>query len=118
MTTRNRLTAVERRMIEALRAVINSAKDSIPFEQVHKGLPFQTRVAAGSNLNHIVVDSVLPIEIDRRDGETLCGRLRGGLRDFTYGGDNRNCPGCLAIAQGLVAKEANKESDTLLEIFG
>lgn len=117
MTTRNRLTAVERRVIEAMVAVINSVKDSIPFEEVHRGLPFQTRVAAGSNLNHIVVDSILPIEIDRVEGDTLCGRLRGGLREFTYGGTERNCPGCLAIAQGLVAKEQNREAIELLENF-
>lgn len=118
MTTRERLTAVEKRILTALLAVIDAAKDTVKFEDVHKILPFATRVAAGSNFNHIVVDSILAGDhIDRQYGDTLCGRRAGRLEDWIYGGDGSNCPGCLAIAQSIAGRMTGTEATELLEQF-
>ena len=61
-----KLHAADRRILEAIRAIVNVAKDSIPAEQVHRTLPFPTRKEAGNNYNHLVNDSIYPVTMERR----------------------------------------------------
>lgn len=93
---------------DALRAAIGM----ISFENLGRYLPFQTQIVSGRNYNHI--QSLYAFDIETRgkngetyivsEGDTLCRRsgylyVSGGLlRD-------EDCPGCLAIAHGLITRD-------------
>jgi hypothetical protein len=86
---------------------IEAFKASIPLEKIHRYLPFAIKVMAGSNWNHILVDTVLyPVITEKRiiqDGESLCGRYNPFYRPAIWGGEP--CQGCLAVARGLAVRD-------------
>lgn len=91
---------------EFLDTLVDEAKERISFDIIQKYLPFAIVKRAGNTYNHIVNDSVYPIQTEKRtvrEGETLCGR-----RGYLYAGDEPTydaCPGCLAIARGIAVRD-------------
>jgi hypothetical protein len=105
---------------DALLALLKKAVGTVCFEDLSRYLPFQTRIVSGSTFNHIQSLTVYDIKTYGRpltgryeylsteytvsEGDTLCrkiGRImfeRGGVHD-------ENCPGCLAIAQGIIRRD-------------
>jgi hypothetical protein len=86
--------------------LIETIKEGISFDEIGKFLPFQTRIIAGSNYDHIQSQSVWAQKTETRtilDGDTLCGR-----RSFAYSAADRlgePCPGCEAIGKGLAVRD-------------
>jgi len=79
--------------------------ESCPFEQISRFLPFQTKIVAGYNHNHIMSQTAFDIVTEKRvirEGETLCGRQS---HEYFLEAIDSNCPGCLAIGQGLALRE-------------
>ena len=91
-------------LVEALENVTESFKNSMPFDQIARFLPFPTKIVAGYNHNHIQSAYAFDIVTERRtisEGDTLCGR-----RSSVYFTDaDSNCPGCLHIGQGLALRD-------------
>jgi hypothetical protein len=91
--------------------LIEAVKGSLSFERVRAFLPFLTTIKLGNTHRHLVNQGVWPIVTETRvvhEGETLC-RRRGALYPMhLYPADP--CPGCLAIAQGLAARELFPQS--------
>ncbi len=89
--------------------LIESVVALVPLGSLGRLLPFQTRVIGGYTFNHIQSLSAFDIETERRvieEGDTLCGRKSSA---YHVGGVNdRDCPGCTAIGQGLATRELEK----------
>ena len=89
--------------------LIKAAFELTPLGSLGRLLPFQTRVIGGDNFNHIQSLSAFDIDTERRvieEGDTLCGRKSSA---YHVGGVNdRDCPGCTAIGQGLATRELEK----------
>jgi len=102
---------------EVLPALLKVAAATIRFEDMSRYLPFQTRIVSGDTFNHIQSRHAYDIKtyrtsqkLDRTfeytvsEGDTLC--RRGGPLSSTRGGVNdENCPGCTAIAQGIIKRD-------------
>jgi hypothetical protein len=108
---------------EMVSALIKVAASTIQFEDLSRYLPFQTRIVSGETYNHIQSQTAYDIttygrpwarngltpyplfrEYTVSEGDTLC--RRGGPLASTRGGVNdENCPGCLAIAQGIIKRD-------------
>jgi len=96
---------------EVLPALLKVAAATIQFEDLGRYLPFQTRVVSGDTFNHIQSRTAYDIETFGRydiyvveENDTLC--RRAGKLSSTRGGVNdENCPGCLAIAQGIIKRD-------------
>jgi hypothetical protein len=93
-------------------ALLKVAASTIEFEDLARFLPFQTRIVSGDTLNHI--QSLYAYDVKTygkvyeyivSEGDTLC--RRGSLQFFTTNGgvNDENCPGCLAIAQGIIKRD-------------
>jgi len=105
MTFDNRARTLNTRR-NVLPTLLKMVCASLPFDRLSAYLPFQTRIVAGFNFNHIQSLSGFDIETERRvieEGDTLCGR-KSCIRFLRYSHEE-NCPGCEAIARGLVARE-------------
>ena len=90
---------------DVLPALLKQMVEKISFDRLPAYLPFQSRVIVGYHFNHIQSLSGFDIVTERRvvtEGNTLCGRhsFVGYVTEM-----DENCPGCEAIAQGLVARE-------------
>jgi hypothetical protein len=103
-------------------AIIKTAIATITFENVQRYLPFQTRIVSGENFNHIQSRTVYDIrtygkprfsyieqttlypEFTVEENDTLCRRT-GKLISTKGGVNDENCPGCLAIAQGIIKRD-------------
>ena len=109
---------------QVLQALLKVEAATIAFEDLGRYLPFQTRIVSGSNYNHIqsrhaydiktygkpspcyrfTGNTLIYPEYTVSEGDTLCrraGRIlfeRGGVMD-------ENCPGCTAIAQGIIKRD-------------
>jgi hypothetical protein len=107
---------------DVLQALLKVAASTIAFEDLSRYLPFQTRVVSGNMYNHIQSQTAYDIttygrpwarngltpyplfrEYTISEGDTLCRRsglvfVRGGLM-------KENCPGCEAIAQGIIKRD-------------
>jgi hypothetical protein len=113
---------------EVLPALLKVATSTIAFEDLGRYLPFQTRVVSGSTFNHIQSRHAYDVktygkpskrftglrppystvtdypEYTVSEGDTLCRRV-GSLRSTRGGVNDENCPGCLAIAQGIIKRD-------------
>ena len=99
-----------------LPSILKIATDLIPFEELSRYLPFQTRVVSGYTFNHIQSLTAYDIETTGKlcyagrysytvsEGDTLCRRSAPLLYD-DVGVQDEDCPGCLAIAQGLIRRD-------------
>jgi hypothetical protein len=104
-------------------AILKTAVSTIEFEDLSRYLPFQTRVVSGSTYNHIQSQTAYDIttygrpwarngltpyplfrEYTISEGDTLC-RRNGRLLFVRAGVMDQNCPGCEAIAQGLIKRD-------------
>jgi hypothetical protein len=91
--------------LTSLQDVLTEAKEHISFDRVHKYLPFPTLKRAGDHYEHLINDSIYPIELERfviREGESLCRRAEPF---FARARANSPCPGCFAIAKGLAVRD-------------
>jgi hypothetical protein len=104
---------------EVLQGLLKVAASTIAFEDLSRYLPFQTRIVSGDTLNHI--QSLYAYDVKTygkplwfgapihheyivSEGDTLC--RRSGTNLMTRGGVmDDNCPGCLAIAQGIIKRD-------------
>jgi len=101
-------------------ALLKVAASTIEFEDLARFLPFQTRIVSGDTFNHIqslyaydVKTYGKPFTTSRwggipeytvSEGDTLC--RRGSRLMFERGGVNdENCPGCTAIARGIIKRD-------------
>ena len=95
--------------------MLKKAVDILPFEELGRMLPFQTRIVSGATLNHIQSRHAYDIETRGRysymagyvvrENDTLCRRSDAAGR-LVYGyKQSENCPGCTAIAQGLIRRD-------------
>ena len=87
-------------------ALVEAIQESIPFNDIGKFLPFQTRVVMGVEHNHIQSTCAFVIKTENRlvkDGDTLCGRKS----PFAIVGNERksDCPDCDAIGKGLAVRD-------------
>ena len=102
---------------EVLQALLKVAASTISFEDLSRYLPFQTRIVSGENFNHIQSRHAYDIGTYRKsqklgrtfeytvsEGDTLC-RRGGSLRSTRGGVNDENCPGCTAIAQGIIKRD-------------
>lgn len=106
---------------EVLQALLKVAASTIAFEDLGRYLPFQTRIVSGSNFNHIqsrhaydvktygkAIVSTSPWssrpEYTVEENDTLCRRA-GKLVSTRGGVNDENCPGCTAIAQGIIKRD-------------
>jgi hypothetical protein len=106
---------------EVISALLKDSTREIPFEKLSRFLPFQTRIVSGSNFNHIQSLTIYdiktygkppiryglegyPPEYTVSEGDTLC-RRSGRLVSTRGGVNDENCPGCLAIAQGIIKRD-------------
>jgi len=102
---------------DVLSAVLKEVVATTEFADLSRYLPFQTRIVSGSHFNHLqsqhaydiitygkpVADYRMNTEFTVREGDTLC-RKTGYV--ITNGGFMReDCPGCLAIAQGIIKRD-------------
>lgn len=85
--------------------VVTAAKNLITWERLPAYLPFNTRLVAGENHNHLRMDSVYPVTThgaQRRvvtEGMTLC-RKAGPVRSAA-GSRLPHCEGCLQVGRSL-----------------
>ena len=104
-------------------AILKAVVSTVAFEDVSRYLPFQTRVVSGSHFNHIQSQTAYDITTYGKraaddspfftatyivsEGDTLC-RKTGWI---AVGGFMReDCPGCLAIAQGIIKRDIEQDS--------
>jgi len=106
---------------DVLSAVLKEVVATTAFADLSRYLPFQTRVVSGSHFNHLQSQHAYDIitygkpekiysdgssfypEHVVTEGNTLC-RKTGWVN--TAGGFMReDCPGCLAIAQGIIKRD-------------
>jgi hypothetical protein len=110
---------------EVVTEMIKTATGAIKFEDLSKFLPFQTRVVSGETFNHIQSQTVYDIrtygkpssrtlygdtlyhEYTVSQGDTLC-RRKGRLISTKGGVNDENCPGCLAIAHGIIKRDLER----------
>ena len=101
---------------DVLSAMLKRAVDILPFEELSRLLPFQTRIVSGSTLNHLQSRHAFDIETRGRysymagyvirENDTLCRRSdAAGYLTHGYRLHTENCPGCTAIAQGLIKRD-------------
>ena len=98
-------------------AILKLAVATVAFEDLGKYLPFQTRIISGETFNHIQSLHAYDVktygkvigyasgrytpEYTVSEGDTLCRRSG---RSWRWRMDE-NCPGCLAIAQGIIKRD-------------
>jgi len=99
---------------EVVTEMIKMATSGIKFEDLSKFLPFQTRVVSGETFNHIQSQTVYDIRVGPfstwytvSQGDTLC-RRKGRLVSTKGGVNDENCPGCLAIAHGIIKRDLER----------
>jgi hypothetical protein len=106
---------------EVASSLLKIVTASIQFEDLSRYLPFQTRIVSGETFNHIQSQTAYDVktygkpfstlrygatypEYTVSEGDTLC--RRAGRTLFTRGGVmDENCPGCTAIAQGIIKRD-------------
>jgi hypothetical protein len=79
----------------------------LPTERLQAYLRFNTVLRKGDNHVHLVNASVFPQETRFhyiREGMTLCGRRTSRSR-LTSTRDELDCPGCVSLAKGIIARE-------------
>ena len=91
-------------------------RDEIVDSRVQSFLKFNTSLGGGKHYVHIVSQSAFPVETGRHvitQGETLCARRLDTIPLWSNPrqGEGATCPGCLAIAKGIAARDM---SDTEL----
>ena len=97
---------------EVLSALLRVAVSDTTFRRLYRLLPFPTRIVSGHTYNHIQYLGAYDIETPSRygtrtvtDGDTLCRRAgRYYVPDEGYQHEE-NCPGCDAIARGIIARD-------------
>lgn len=96
---------------EVVSALLKVAASTIAFEDLGRYLPFQTRIVSGETFNHIQSRTAYDIvtrgrytEYTVEEFETLCRRT-GPITHFSGGVQDENCPGCTAIAQGIIKRD-------------
>ncbi len=90
-------------------SLVSRLKDEVLFEELYRYLPFAVSLKQGSTHEHIVNESVYPVQTEVRtvyQGESLCGRRRAFL-DHKYAQRKHYtaCPGCLAIGRGIAVRD-------------
>lgn len=121
---------------EVISKSLKAAVATIRFEDLARYLPFQTRYMSGDTFNHIQSLHVYDIktygkpvpryvtgtyhylgvyspEYTVEEGDTLCrrvGRIRGRVVEAVM---KENCPGCEAIAQGIIKRDIEQASTSL-----
>lgn len=112
---------------------LKAAVATIRFEDLARYLPFQTRYVSGDTFNHIQSQHVYDIktygkpvpkyvetylyigvyapEYTVEEGDTLC-RRDGRIR-VVEGVMKENCPGCEAIARGIIKRDIEQASISL-----
>jgi hypothetical protein len=106
---------------EVASSLLKIVTASIQFEDLSRYLPFQTRIVSGETFNHIQSQTAYDVktygkavcptspwssrpEYTVSEGDTLC--RRNSVILFTRGGVmDENCPGCTAIAQGIIKRD-------------
>ncbi len=89
--------------------LLKLAVSEIDFENLNRYLPFQTRIVAGDNFNHIQSQTAFDIKTGKfgkytvSEGDTLC--RRADPCTFIYSRQNDDCPGCLAIAHDIIKRD-------------
>lgn len=96
--------------------LLKALSASIPFEDLQRFLPFQTRVVGGHNFNHLqylgaydIMTYGKPSRFDLHpeytvsEGDTLCRRSSPLM--YRNGVNEENCPGCRSIAQGIIKRD-------------
>jgi hypothetical protein len=88
---------------------------ALPTERLQAYLPFQTSIRRGTDHIHIVNESVFSVETRYHfihTNETLCGRRKRSMADVPRG-TAATCPGCTAIAKGVVARHITPSVETV-----
>jgi hypothetical protein len=103
---------------EVVSALLKVAASTIAFEDLGRYLPFQTRIVGGETFNHIQSQHAYDVKTYGKSGlnplygryeytvsesDTLCRRTGG--RTWVGAVNDENCPGCLAIAQGIIKRD-------------
>ena len=107
-------------------ALLKKVAEMIPFNDLSRYLPFQTRIVSGDTFNHIQSQTAYDIQTYGKptlqsgvalpyyspvytvsEDDTLCRRAgrSPSLYNVVGGFMRRDCPGCTAIAHGIIKRD-------------